>query len=94
MNGVGTGLAISCLLFVPIGFLDLLVAFNYHIGNWAAASLILPYLIYFGMAAILGWKGYTRLGKGLAIGGAVFSTLILLGVLFLALMFSAATEFG
>ena len=94
MNGVGMGLAMSCLLFVPLGFLDLLVAFNNYIGNWAMASLILPYLVYFGIAGILGWKGYTRLGKGLAIGGVVFSTLILLGIFFLALMFSAATEFG
>ena len=94
VNGVGTGLTISALLFFPLGFLDLLVAFNYSIGNWAASSVILPYLAYFGAAAILQMKGYSRLGKGLAIGGAVFASLILVGIFFLALMFSAATEFG
>lgn len=81
VNGVGTGLAISVLLFFPIGFLDLFVAFNYSIGNWAASSLILPYLAYLGIAAILRRKGYTRLGKGLAIGGVVFASLILVGIL-------------
>jgi hypothetical protein len=94
INGVGTGLTISGLLFIPVGLLDLVVAFNYYIGNWAMSSLILPYLVYFGIAVILRWKGYTRLGKGLAIGGVVLSTLIIIGTIFFALMFGASTEFG
>jgi hypothetical protein len=93
-RGIGMGLTISALLFIPIGLLDLFVAFDYHIGNWAASFLILPYLVYFCLAAILAKKGHARLGNGLAVGGAVFSTLIVIGVFFLALMFSAATEFG
>jgi hypothetical protein len=84
----------SALLAFPIGLLDLYVAFNNYIGNWAASFFVLPYLTYFGMAALLRWKGYARLGEGLVIGGVVFSTLIIVGAFFLALMFSAATEFG
>ena len=85
-------MAISVLLFFPICLLDLLVAFNYSIGNWAASSLVLPYLIYFVVAALLGWMGYTRLGRGLAIGGAVFSTLIVVGIVLLAFVTSLMAE--
>jgi hypothetical protein len=46
------------------------------------------------MAATLRWKGYSRLGKGLVIGGVFFASLVVAGIFFLALMFSAATEFG
>jgi hypothetical protein len=91
-NGLGVGLAISFLLFLPIGLLDFLVAFNYSIGNWAVSSLVLPYLIYFIIAAILGWRGYRRLGKGLAIGGVVFSTLIIVGILLVAFVLSVLAE--
>jgi hypothetical protein len=91
-NGLGAGLAISFLLFLPIGLLDFLVAFNYSIGNWAASSLVLPYLIYFVIVAILGCKGYRRLGKGLAVGGVVFSTLIVLGIILVAFVLSVLAE--
>jgi len=91
-NGIGTGLAVSFLLFFPVGYLDILLAFNNSIGNWAVSALMLPYLVYFGMAVILRWRGYVGLGKGLAIGGAVFSTLILVGIFFLALMFSMLAD--
>jgi hypothetical protein len=83
-NGAVTGLAVSFLLFFPIGYLDILLAFNNSIGNWAASSLILPYLVYLGTAIILRWKGYGGLGEGFAIGGAVFSTLVVVGIFFLA----------
>jgi len=85
-------LAASLLLFFPIGYLDVLLAFNNSVGNWAASSLILPYLAYFGIAIILRWRGYGGLGEGLAIGGAVFSTLIVIGIIFLALMFSMLAD--
>ena len=52
-NGIGTGLAVSFLLFFPAGYLDILLAFNNSVGNWAVSALILPYLVYFGMALIL-----------------------------------------
>ena len=91
-NGIGTGLAVSFLLFFPVGYLDILLAFNNSVGNWAMSALMLPYLVYFGMAVILRWRGYVGLGKGLAIGGAVFSTLILVGVFFLALVFSMLAD--
>ena len=87
-------MTISALLSIPVGLIDLFVAFDPHIGNWEASFLILPYLIYFVLAGILGKGGHLRLGNGLAVGGAVFSTLIVLGVFFVALMFGAATEFG
>jgi hypothetical protein len=91
-NGAGTGLAVSFLLFFPIGYLDVLLAFNNSIGNWAASSLILPYLAYFGMAAILLWRGHGGLAEGLAIGGFAFSTLIVVGIFFLAQMAAAIAE--
>ena len=91
-NGIGTGLAVSFLLFFPIGYLDVLLAFNNSIGNWALSSLMLPYLVYFCMAVILRWKGYGGMGEGLAIGGAVLSTLIVIGIFFLALMFSMLAD--
>jgi hypothetical protein len=95
IDSLGMGLAISILMFVPVWFLDFGIAFNPYIGNGALALMFLPYLIYLGIAAVLRRKGYGRLGKGLAIGGGVFSTLILIGIfLFFALAFSAATEFG
>jgi hypothetical protein len=91
-NGAGTGLAVSFLLFFPIGYLDVLLAFNSSIGNWAASSLILPYLVYLSIAAILLWRGHGRLGESLAIGGAVFSTLIVVGIFYLAEMAAAIAE--
>jgi hypothetical protein len=91
-NGVGMGLAVSFLLFFPIGYLDVLLAFNNSIGNWAASSLILPYLIYLGTAVILLWREHGGLGEGLAIGGAVFSTLIVVGIFILALMVGMIAE--
>ena len=91
-NGIGTGLAVSFLLFFPVGYLDILLAFNNSVGNWAVSALMLPYLVYFGMAVILRWGGYGGLGKGLAVGGAVFSTLIVIGIFFIALMFSMLAD--
>jgi len=85
-------LGVSFLLFFPIGYLDVLLAFNNSIGNWAVSSLMLPYLAYFGMAVILRWRGYGGLGKDLEIGGAVFSTLIVIGIFFIALMFSMLAD--
>jgi hypothetical protein len=90
-DDAGTGIAISTLLFPPLFLLDLVVSRDYSIGDWAASALVLPYLIYF-VFAILAWKNYSKLGKGLAVGGAFFSTIIVVGVLFLALQFSIATE--
>lgn len=91
-NGIGTGFAVSFLLFFPIGYLDVLLAFNNSIGNWALSSLMMPYLIYFGMAFVLRWRGYGGLGEGLAIGGAVFSTLVVFGIFFIALTFSMLAD--
>ena len=85
-------MAASFLLFFPVGYLDVLLAFNNSVGNWAVSALILPYLVYFGMAVILRWRGHGGLGKGLAIGGAVFSTLIVVGIFFIALMFSMLAD--
>jgi len=91
---MGTGFALSVPLALPIGLIDLLLAFDNSVGNWAASFLIFPYAIFFGIALVFRWKHYTRLGKGLVLGGAILSTLIIVGIIFLALMLNAATEFG
>ncbi len=65
INGVGTGLAISVLLFIPIGLLDLLVAFNYYIGNWAVSSLILPYPNLLRHSRHSWMEGIYEVGEGL-----------------------------
>ncbi len=93
-DSFGAGALASFLLLFPIGVADLYVAFNNSIGNWAASFLFLPYAIYLGLAATLRWKHQSRLARGLAVVGVVLATFIIAGVILLALVFSAATEFG
>jgi len=80
-NSIRVGLGISALLSIPIGLLDLFVVFS---GSKILAwfFLIVPYLIYLGLAAVLTRDGFGELRKGLAIGGVVFSTLIIIGIWF------------
>ena len=89
---LGTGVALSFLALFPIGYLDLNLAFDNAAGNWAALALFLPYLVYFGTGAAVAKAGEQRLGKGIVIGGAIFSTLIIVGIFLIALFFSVLAD--
>ena len=91
-KSVGAGLLASAALAIPIGFIDFFLASDYSIGNWAVLCPIFPYAVYFGTAAILGRQHDAELGKGLPVGGAVFSTLIVVGIISLGIVFGVATE--
>lgn len=82
----------SMLLGVPIVLLDLFIAFDTAIGDWAASSLFLPFLLYLGLAFVLKTESHPRTAWGLAIGGVVVSFLIILLLLFLALVLSMLAE--
>ena len=91
-NSLTLGVIFSVLLFIPVGLLDLYIVSDNSIGNWALVAFVLPYLVYFGLAAGLWWNDYTESAKGLAVSGAAFSTLIVMGILLLAVVLGAATE--
>ena len=75
--GVGTGVVLSVGLAFPLGFINFLLPYPLY--------LIFPYATYFSIASVLGLRHYTKLGKGLALGGAAVSTLIAVGVVLLIL---------
>ncbi|MBI3860087.1 MAG: hypothetical protein HY296_07640 [Thaumarchaeota archaeon] len=93
-DSAGLGALISLPLGFGILFLDLWVGLTPTFGDWGALSLVIPFAIYFGLAGLLATWHHPQIAKGLAIGGSVVSLLIVGLILFFALMFSAATEFG
>jgi len=88
----GTGIALSFLALFPIGYLDLNLAFDNAIGKWALLALFLPYLAYLGAGALVGMAGKPRTGLGIVIGGAIFSTLIIVGIFLVALFFGVLAD--
>jgi hypothetical protein len=91
-RGLGAGIALSFLGFFPIGYLDFNLAYDNSAGGWALMALFLPYVIYFGIGSLAAMTGERRLGKGIVIGGAIFSTLIIVGILLVAFFFSVMAD--
>lgn len=96
MNDWGIGFGIAAIMFIPVALLEMFIGFKAQIpSEWLGAwslFFMLPYLIYFGVAFIFYLGEHSTIGKGIAIGGAIFSTLIIIGLVFLALLMSAANE--
>ena len=79
-------------LGLPVLVFDLNLAFDSKFGDWSALALVLPFLVYFSLAAVLAIARHPRAARGMAIGGSIVSVLIVALVLFLALGFSALAE--
>jgi len=76
-NRVNVGVVVSAILLLPIVCVDWLIAFNPSLGGRIFYFQFLPFLFYLAPAIILRWRGYSRLGRGLALGGILFSIVIL-----------------
>jgi hypothetical protein len=79
-DSLGLGLLVSFLLSIPVGIFELLIV-SVAVGDWVL-WLFFPYLAYFAITIPLVHTGHPRMVGGLVIGGMVFSTLILVGILF------------
>jgi Ca2+/Na+ antiporter len=54
--------------------------------------VFLPYLAYLGAGVSVAIAGKPRTGLGIVIGGAIFSTLIIVGIFLVALFFGVLAD--
>lgn len=83
-DSVADGLIVSFLLAIPLGFLGLYL----YLGYLGLVGLAVPFLVCSCLGGVFSAKGLSRMGKGLAVGGAIFLILTTIGVLSLALILS------
>jgi hypothetical protein len=82
-DDLGGGLFASFLMSFPIGFLDLQLAFDNSLLGFLFFPFlpyILPYMAFVVVGVVLYRLKRPRMGKGMLIGGVIFSTLIVIGI--------------
>jgi hypothetical protein len=83
-DGYALGGAVTLLLSPVVVYLDITMANAGNSSSWTITALWLPIAVFLCIGGIVGWKGYPKTGRGIAMIGSAIWVLVAVISVFLA----------